>query len=103
MICSRHSGLKLILGFSKGRKLIPMIHPGLDIAIFPVIGWIISHGYLACGILPVCISSPSLITMILGPSVPIPADIIVDSFTDYVSEVERKTMRLVQTSLFLLL
>ena len=39
------------------------------------------------------ISLPSLITMILGPSVPTLADIIVDSFTDYVSDVECSTLK----------
>ena len=88
--CSRHFMLKLTLAFLKRLKLTPMIHPGLDMSIFPVLGRIISHWYLACGILPVCIS---LITMVLGPGVPIPASIIVDSFTDYVSDAERTTIK----------
>lgn len=85
--------------FEGAKTLTPMmIHPGLDMAVYPILGRIISHGYLACGLLPVCISLPSLINMILGPTVPIPSDIIIQSFADYVSDVERSTLKAVLDS-----
>ena len=85
---------KVYTRFFEGAKtLTPMIHPGLDMAVYPILGRVISHGYLACGILPVCISLPSLISMVLGPTVPIPSDIIIQSFTDYVSDVEHCTLK----------
>ena len=44
--------------FFEGAKILTlMIHLGLDMAVYPILGRVISHGYLACGILPVCISS----------------------------------------------
>lgn len=55
--------------FEGSKTLVPMVHPGLDMSIFPILGRIISHGYLACGVLPVCIALPTLITMVLGPTV----------------------------------
>ena len=61
--------------------------------IFPIIGRIVSHGYLACGILPVCIALPPLISMVLGPTVTIPASIITESFADYISDIERNTLK----------
>ena len=79
--------------FEGAKTLTPMIHPGLDMAVYPILGRIISHGYLSCGMLPVCISLPSLISMVLGPTVPIPSDIIIQSFADYVSDVERCTLK----------
>ena len=79
--------------FEGAKTLTPMIHPGLDMTIFPILGRIISHGYLACGILPVCIALPSLISMLLGPTVSIPSTIVIQSFIDYVSDVERGTLK----------
>ena len=75
--------------FEGAKTLVPMVQPGIDIANFSTLGRIISHGYLACGFLPVRIVLPSLISMVLGPSVMIPPSILIESFSEYVSEVER--------------
>ena len=48
--------------------LIPVIHPQVDMALSPVMGQIISHGYLACSFLPVCVAFPTLACMLLGPT-----------------------------------
>ena len=58
--------------FDGATILIPLVHAQTDMGIFPILGKIISHGYLASGYLPVRISLPSLIAMLLGPSVNIP-------------------------------
>ena len=79
--------------FEGAKTLTPLIQPGSDMTIFPIIGRIVSHGYLACGILPVCIALPSLISMVLGPTVTIPASIITESFADYISDIERNTLK----------
>ena len=79
--------------FEGAKTLIPMVHPGIDISTFSIIGRIISHGYLASGFLPIRIALPSLISMILGPSITIPSSIIIESFIEYVSEVERVTLK----------
>ena len=79
--------------FEGAKTLTPMIHPGLDMTIFPILGRILSRGYLACGMLPVRIALPSLISMVLGPSVTIPSEIIIESFADYVSDVKRRTLK----------
>ena len=46
--------------FEGAKTVTPMIHPGLDMSAFSIVGRIISHGYLACDVLPVCIPLPSL-------------------------------------------
>ena len=65
-----------------------MIHPQIIISTYVVIGRIISHGYLATGILPNRIALPVLISAILGPSVKIPDHIFIDTFMDYLSSME---------------
>ena len=79
--------------FEGAKTLIPMVQPGIDIATFSTLGRIISHGYLACGFLPVRIAVPSLISMLLGPSITTPSTIIIESFSEYVSEVERHKLK----------
>ena len=79
--------------FEGAKTLTPLVHPSVDLSIFPIVGRIISHGYLACGYLPVKITLPSFITMVLGPTVAIPSSIIIESFTDYLSHVERLTLK----------
>ena len=49
-----------------------MIHLQITISTFAIIGRNISHGCLAIGILPDCISLPVLISAILGLSIKIP-------------------------------
>ena len=79
--------------FEGAKILTPMINPGLDLTIFPVLGRITSHCYLACGILPTRIALPSLIGIILGPAVSIPEIILKEAFSDYISEVECATLK----------
>ena len=50
---------------------------------FPVLGTILSHGYLACGILQLRLAFPVLASSLLGPSVKISDGIMVESFVDY--------------------
>ena len=73
--------------------LTPVIHPQVDMALFPVIGRIISHGYLTCSFLPVRVAFPTLACMLLGPNTVIPEDILVSSFPDCLSEYEANVVR----------
>lgn len=79
--------------FEGAKTLIPMVQAGIDMSTFSVIGKIICHGYLACGLFPIRIALSSLILTMLGPSVTIPSNIVTESFVDYVSEVERLTLK----------
>jgi len=50
--------------FEESNILIHLLHPQSDISLFPTLGRIISHGYL-----PVRIAVPTLIGILLGPTI----------------------------------
>ncbi len=58
-------------------SLVPMLHPQSDLTL---IGHILSHGYLVTGILPIRIALPTLAAMLLGRSVSLPPNALLDSF-----------------------
>ena len=60
---------------------------------FPTLGTVMSHGYLACGILPVRLAFPVLAMSLLGPSVEIPDEILMESFVDYMVFYEANILR----------
>ena len=62
--------------------------------VFPILGKVISHGYLSSGYLPVHISLQSLIAMLLGPSVNIPRSFLLDALMDYISDNEREKLKI---------
>ena len=80
--------------FDGAMILIPLVHAQTDMGVFPILGKIISHGYLASGYLPVRISLPSLIAMLLGPSVTIPRSFLLDALMDYISDNEREKLKI---------
>lgn len=75
--------------FDGATILIPLIHSRMDMDLFPILGKIISHGYLAGGHLPVRISLPSLLCILLGPTTDIPKSFLLDALIDYISPSER--------------
>ena len=78
--------------FEGATLLVPMVHPHLDMTIFPILGRILSHGYLVAGHLPVRISLPTLINMLLGPK-QVSSQILLESFLDYISGTERRVFK----------
>jgi len=79
--------------FEGATTLVPMVHPQIDLSQFVTIGRIVSHGYLATGILPDRIALPVLISALHGPDVTIPDHILIEAFVDYVSATERLTLK----------
>lgn len=79
--------------FEGATILTPLIHPQTDTTVFPVLGRILSHGYLVTGFLPIRIALPTLICMLLGPGRLIPSDIVEGAFLDYLCCVERETIK----------
>ena len=49
--------------------LTPIVGPGMDVSTSSIIVTVISHAYIACGLLPTCIAFPSLACCLLGQSV----------------------------------
>ena len=62
-------------------------------AILPIIGKIISHGYLASGFLPARIAVPSLIGILLSACMDLPHNTLLDALMDYVSSNERRKLQ----------
>ena len=57
--------------FDGSGSLIPATHTTIDMSVFPMLGKILSHGYIACGFLPVHILFPVIAAVLLGPDVQI--------------------------------
>ena len=70
-----------------------MVHPQTDMSVLPILGRILSHGYLVAEFLPLRIALPTLTAMLLGPSTPIATNVVLESFLDFISNVERTTFK----------
>ena len=79
--------------FEGSSILTPMIHPQIDLTVFPILGRILSHGYLAAGFLPVRIALPTLLAILLGPPVEIGNDVLTDALLDFITFDERKLIK----------
>ena len=79
--------------FEGSSLLTPMLHPQTDLTTFPILGSILSHGYLVAGILPVRIALPTLLCILLGPTTLVPQDILTDALLDFVTNDERRTIQ----------
>ena len=75
--------------FEGSKLLVPLFHPQTDASVFPIIGRIISHGYLVSGFMPVRIALPTLVSILCGPGKTLPSSILRDAFLDYISSTER--------------
>ena len=74
--------------FEGSNLLIAMVNPHIDMTACPIFGRIISHGYLMAGYLPIQITLPTLICMLLG-SVSPAGKLLLDAFLEYISNQER--------------
>jgi len=79
--------------FDGASLLTPAVHAHVDSTSLPQLGKVLSHGYLSCGFIPVRIAFPTLATSLLGPTVDVPLHIMVQSFQDYLSSVDRATVQ----------
>ena len=70
--------------FEGGSVLAPILHAQVDYNSLVTIRRIMLHSYLACGILPIKIYLPTLITIFIGVS-NIPDDILLEAFMNYLS------------------
>ena len=69
--------------FDGGTLLIPAVHHQVEMEKFPLLGTVISHGYIACGFLPAKIAFPILAAVLLGAATKVSDKIIVESFIDF--------------------
>lgn len=73
--------------------LVPALHPNAELAVFPILGTIISHGFMVSGFLPIRIAFPVLAAVLCGTDVKVPDVILVESFVDYLSSYESSLLR----------
>ena len=80
--------------FSDGNSVLtPVMHPGVDMLSLPMLGTVLSHGYIVSGFLPTRIAFPSLACVLLGVNTDIPVHILVEAFADSLSPSERSTVK----------
>jgi hypothetical protein len=53
------------IAFDGGGLLAPVLHPQVNLSNLPVLGRILSHGYLSSGFLPMRVAFPTLATLLL--------------------------------------
>lgn len=78
--------------FDCSKLFVPVVSPHVEFSLLPALGKILSHGYLCTGFLPTQIAFPSLAAMLLGPGAIIEDNVLVESFLDYVSDVDRNVL-----------
>ena len=84
--------------FDGDKVLKPLLHSSESD--FNSLGKVISQGYMVSGHLPVRITSPTLMMMILGPLTHIPSIILIDAILEFVSINERlKTKSFLESSI----
>ena len=80
--------------FDGSSLLTPTIDPHMnESADLPSVGRFLSHGFLCTGFLPTRVAFPALAGMLLGPGVKIKTAILLEAFVDYLSEVDRGTLK----------
>ena len=77
-----------IRAFDGGNVLTPAIHPHMDMSVFPLLGTIISHGYISSGFLPIRVSFPTIAGCLKGPGLDLPESMLLSSFMDHVSTLD---------------
>lgn len=73
--------------------LVPAVHPNTNLAVLPILGTIISHGFMVSGFLPIRVAFPVLAAVLCGTDVKLPDVILVESFVDYLSSYESSILR----------
>ena len=72
--------------------MVPLAHADIssDMNDFEILAKILSHGFLVCGFIPTRIAFPVLCYALLGASVNIPQNLIVQSFCDFLTTVDQE-------------
>ena len=81
------------MAFDGASTLMPAVHPHVDMALFPLLGAVFSHGFLSCGFMPVRLAFPAVATAVLGTSLNIPESILITSFEEFLSCHDRAVVR----------
>ena len=71
--------------FDGASLLVPTLLPHIDISTWSLLGTIISHAFLVCGILPIRIALPCLSCVLLNRGDQLPQEILTETFIDSLS------------------
>jgi len=82
--------------FEGSTTVIPMIHSQMDMSTFTTLGKVVSHGFLATGIIPDRIGLPSQLVALIGPDVKLLPTVLLNAFLDYISVAERELFKAAQ-------
>ena len=80
------------ISFDGSSQLTPVIHAQTDISVYPLLGCILSQGFLECGYLPVRIAFPCLSAMLLDFS-NLSDSILMEAFANSISPVESSFLK----------
>lgn len=78
--------------FDGSKLFVPVVSPHVEFSLLPALGKILSHGCLCTGFLPTQIAFPSLAAMLVRPGAIMEDNILVESFLDYGSDVDRNVL-----------
>ena len=78
--------------FNGSTLLAPVMHPQVDFTIFPLLGAILSHGFLVSGFLPLRIAFPVLVSLLLGPCTTTPPQQVMEAFIESISEHDNRSL-----------
>ena len=79
--------------FDGSMLLAPVMHPQVDFTILPLLGAILSHGFLLSGFLPLRVAFPVLGSLLLGPCVTTPPQLLMEAFIESISEHDNRALR----------
>ena len=79
--------------FDGAGLLTPIVHAQIGLSALPILGSVLSHGYLVAGYLPLHIAFPTLAGMLLGPGTPYQNEHLMPAFIDCISSTEAALLK----------
>ena len=78
--------------FEGSTLLTLMVHPQTELSHLPIVGRILSQGYLVDSTLPIQIAPPTMTAILLGLPKSQPGSVLLETFFDFTSNVERESL-----------
>ena len=73
--------------------LTPNLHATTDMSALPLLGRIISHGFLVSGYMPIRVAFPSMAGILLGPMTAVSSPILIEAFSESLCSYEAATIK----------
>ena len=73
--------------------LTPNLHATTDMSALPLLGQILSHGFLISGYIPIRIAFPSLAGILLGPTTNVSSQFLIEAFAESLCSYEATTVK----------